>query len=163
MEIKLAQSELQSVLATLNKFREQNRRAYEAKRAEAAKIAGELAKIAEAGKGLAAAINSVRQELGMPLEERHDAPASSSGPSRAGETDTTFEVMRIISEHQEQGGIDIDGIEAKLKERGVKVSSRDYLNTILTRKRNKQKKLTRVDGKWLLTDKGKAEVRMKTE
>jgi hypothetical protein len=162
METKLSQGELQSVLTTLNKFQEQNRRAYEAKRAESAKIAGELAKIAEAGKGLAAAINTVKRELGMPPEQ-HDAPASGSGSSGAGQTDTTLEVMRIISEHQEQGGIDIDGIEAKLKERGVTVSSRDYLNTILTRKRNKQKKLTRIDGKWSLTDKGKAEVRMKTE
>jgi hypothetical protein len=161
MDSNLSESELQTALGALIRLQEQNRRALQAKRAEAAKLTGEATKIAEAGKGIVAAINTIRKELGLPLEEHQGAPASAS--LNGGATDTTSEVMRIISDHQEKGGIDIDDIDAKLKQKGVTVSSRDYLNTILTRKKNKQKKLIRVDGKWLLTDKGKTEVKMRTE
>src|SRR5215213_2865722 len=145
MDSTLSRTELQNTLTVLTKLQEQNRSALEAKRAEAVRITGELATIAEEGRSLAASIKTVRTKLGLPEEKRE----ISRGPSSEGEIDTTFEVMRIIADHQEKGGIDIDEIAAELKAKGIPVSSRDYLNTILTRKKNKQKKLIRVDGQWL--------------
>ena len=159
MDTNLSRTELQDTLSVLTKLQEQNRNAFQAKRAEASRIASELTGIMEEGKSLAASIKTVKAKLGMPVDEE----PRSSGASSGDVTDTTLEVMRVIAEHQDHGGISIDGIDAELKAKGIAVSSRDYLNTILTRKKNKQKKLIRVDGKWLLTDKGKAEVKMRTE
>jgi hypothetical protein len=160
MDASLSRNELHTMLEGLTKLQEQNRLVFEEKRAEAVRITGELAAIAEEGKSVAASIKAVKKRLGLPVEEPRK---STSGPTKEGEIDVTFEVMLIIAEHQDKGGINIDGIDAELKAKGITVSSRDYLNTILTRKKNKQKKLIRVDGKWFLTDKGKAEVKMRTE
>jgi hypothetical protein len=160
MDSNLSRAELQSTLEGLTKLQEQTRRAFESKRAEAVKITGELAVIAEEGKSLAASIKAIKGRLGLPVDQPRDTPSERASE---GEIDTTFEVMRIISEHQDHGGIEIDGIDAELRAKGIIVSSRDYLHTILNRKKNKQKKLMRVDGKWFLTDKGKAEVKMRAE
>ena len=160
MDSNLSRTELESTLAGLVKLYEQNRRTFEVKRAEAVKITGEMAAIAEVGKGLTASMNAIKKELGLPLDEK---PQPAAGPPSEGEIDVTLEVMRIIADHQDKGGIDIDDISAELTARGIAVSSRDYLHTILNRKKNKQKKLIRVDGKWFLTDKGKAEVKMRSE
>jgi hypothetical protein len=44
-----------------------------------------------------------------------------------------------------------------LREKGIKIT-REYLHTILNRKKNYQKKLVKENGKWFLTEKGKEEL-----
>jgi len=119
----------------------------------------EFTDVSRSSGNIAGSIKAIEKKLGLQPTEDVGPPEAPVSAAVAG-LDNTQAVMRIVAEHNDKGGVDIDRISDLLKERGVFLKSRDYLHTILNRKKNKQKKLAKVGGKWFLTEKGKDEVRM---
>jgi Tfp pilus assembly ATPase PilU len=72
-------------------------------------------------------------------------------------TDATKSVMQLIMENNESGGVTFDQILSVLKSQGY-TTKRDYLHTILSRKKNYQKKIKKENKRWFLTDLGKEEM-----
>jgi len=65
--------------------------------------------------------------------------------------------MLIVARYHDRGGITFERIYSITQEEGLKVD-REYLHTVLNRKRRRQKKLEKRDDKWFLTDMGKEEL-----
>jgi hypothetical protein len=155
----LSRKELQDMLASLKRLRDAGTEDLFRIKAQIEALQQEFTEVSRTGGNIAGSIKAIEKTLGLqPTEEvsSPEAPVSAA----VGGLDNTQAVMRIVAEHNDKGGIDIDGISDLLKERGVFLKSRDYLHTILNRKKNQQKKLAKVSGKWFLTEKGKTEVRM---
>jgi hypothetical protein len=73
--------------------------------------------------------------------------------------DASEAAMRIVAAKNVSGGITFDEVLRALQEQGYNIE-REYLHTILNRKKNYQGKLRRDEDtkKWFLTDKGKQEL-----
>ncbi len=161
MDTALSQEELTDMLPGL-------KRLLEAKAAELLRIKADIEalqreyqEVQRTGNNIGGSIAAIEKALNLPTSGAAlvaDAPQSPETQY----SDATSMLMRIVAEHQDSGGIDIDSISDELKRRGVFLKSRDYLHTILNRKKNHQKKLIRTDGKWLLTEKGKEEVKARS-
>lgn len=157
---ELSKSELEETLKNLRRLYETARRDYEKKYIEYQEFGRELNSISDSAKSFRASIMAVEKALGLsseqiPLPEGEVKPGAPGTPA-----DATKTVMRLVAEHNESGGIGFDQILQVLRSHGHK-TKRDYLHTILSRKKNYQKKLLKQNGKWFLTDLGKEEMGMK--
>jgi hypothetical protein len=155
----LPKQELADTLQSLRRLLEASQHDYQIKTKQYEDLSGELNALGNSIRSLMGSIAAVERALGLPPEEQSKIPAISPPKNPAQSVDATETVMRIVASHHNADGITINGIAQELKEQNVEIS-REYLHTILNRKKNHQKKLTKVDGNWFLTDKGMEEVGM---
>lgn len=157
---KLTKSELEETLRNLRRLYEAAIRDHQQKYIEYQEFGRELNSILDRAKSYRASIMAVEKDLGLsskqiPLPEGDVKPGTPA--------DATKTVMRFIAEHNESGGATFDQILRVLRSEGYN-TKRDYLHTILSRKKNYQKKLTKQNGKngkWFLTDLGKEDLGIK--
>jgi hypothetical protein len=157
------EGELQETLRGLERLHQAAVREYQRKQAEYQALSRELSELAVSVKNLWGSIGAVKHALGLPIAERAAQPELVAPPlveMPSGAMGVTETVMYIVAQHQDSGGIGFDEILQDLTGRGHAIT-REYLHTILNRKKNHQKKLVRNSGKWFLTDKGKAELGIK--
>jgi len=150
----LPKTELESSLRDLKRLYEAAAQEYQEKYLHYQEVGRELVTIQDSLKGFRTSIATVEKALGLSSEQ---IPLPQGEVKRGAPPDATETVMRLVAAHHEEGGITFDQILNTLRSEGHK-TKRDYLHTILNRKKNYQKKLTKQNGKWLLTDKGKEEV-----
>ena len=153
----LSKTELEETLKNLRRLYEAANRDHEKKYIQYQEIGRELNSISESAKTFRASILAVEKALGLPSEQ---IPLPERDVKPGSPADATKTVMRLIAEHNESGGITFDQILRALRSEGHN-TKRDYLHTILSRKKNYQKKLTKQNGKngkWFLTDLGKEEL-----
>jgi hypothetical protein len=159
----LPKAELESTLKGLRRMFEASRADYERKKIQYQFLGQELTDLGGSIRSLGGSIIAIEAALGLPVESVEVVvPVTAESPpseAKAGskEKGVTEAVMKIVAQHQEIGGIEFDEILKELANQGI-VITREYMHTVLNRKKNHQKKLMRMDGQWFLTDKGKAEV-----
>lgn len=161
----ISKDELQETLRGLERLHQATVQEYQQKEEEYQVLSRRLSDLATSAKNLWGSIGAVKRALGLPVDERPLRPQSvapplvdvPSGEVGQGITET---VMRIVAQNHDSGGIGFDEILQTLAGHGHKIT-REYLHTILNRKKNHQKKLVRENGKWFLTDKGKMELGIK--
>lgn len=161
MDTALSRAELTDMLPGLKRLLEANGRELLRIKAEIEALQRQYQETQRAGSNIGGSISMIEKALNLPssgVAEVTEVPQSPGSKN----SDATSVLMRIVAEHQDSGGIDIDSISDELKRRGVFLKSRDYLHTILNRKKNHQKKLIRTDGKWFLTERGKEEVKARS-
>jgi hypothetical protein len=151
----MSRAELEETLSRLKRLHDATRRNYDQKFIEYDEMARELNSLAESLKSIKGSMTAIERDLGLSSEQIRlpDLPEVKVGKPM----DTTETVMRLIAAKNESGGITFDEILQALRDKGIKVT-REYLHTILNRKKNYQKKLIKQNGKWLLTDLGKQEL-----
>jgi hypothetical protein len=151
----MSKSELEEMLASLKRLHDGTRRHYDQKFIEYDELARELNTLAESLKSIKGSIAAIERNLGLSSEQIRlpDVPEVKIGKPM----DATETVMRLVAEKNESGGITFDEILQALRDKGIKIT-REYLHTILNRKKNYQKKLKKENGKWFLTDLGKQEL-----
>ena len=152
--------ELHETLRGLERLHQAAVQEYQRKQVEYQALSRQLSDLAVSVKNLWGSIGAVKHALGLSVDDPGTqpepvAPALVDMPN--GEIGVTETVMRIVAQHQDSGGIRFDEILQDLTGRGHTIT-REYLHTILNRKKNHQKKLIRDNGKWFLTDKGKVEL-----
>lgn len=152
---EITKTELEEMLASLKRLHDATRRRYDQKFIEHEQLAREINSLAESMKSIKGSMVAIERNLGLSSEQIRlpDVPEVKIGKPM----DTTETVMRMIAAKNESGGITFDEIFQGLKDKGIKIT-REYLHTILNRKKNYQKKLKKENGKWFLTDKGKEEL-----
>jgi len=153
----LTKSELQDTLRSLKRLHEASIQDFQRKQVQYAELSEALGALAQSVKNIEGSIAAVNRALGLPQEQA--APLATAGDGETETVDTTRTVMNIIASKHDSGGITFDQVFQSLKDQGVEIS-REYLHTILNRKKNRQKKLEKRGDKWFLTDKGKEELGM---
>jgi hypothetical protein len=156
----LSKSELEETLKNLRRLHEAANREHEKKYIQYQELGRELNSILDSAKSFRASIIAVEKALGLSSEQ---IPLPEEKVKLGTPADATKTVMRVIAEHNESGGVTFDQILRVLRSEGHK-TKRDYLHTILSRKKNYQKKLTKQNGKngkWFLTDLGKEDLGIK--
>jgi len=144
-------------LKNLRRLYEATSRDYEKKYIQYQELSRDLTSISDSAKSFRASIMSIEKDLGLPSEQ---IPLPEGEVKPGTPADATKTVMRLVAEHNQSGGIGFDQILNVLRKEGHK-TKRDYLHTILSRKKNYQKKLIKQNGKWFLTDLGKEEMGIK--
>ena len=152
---ELSKQELEETLKNLRRLHEGALRDYQKKYIEYQELGRELNAISDSAKSFRASIMAVEKALGLSSEQIALPKAEIIKPGSP--TDATKSVMQLITENNESGGITFDQILNALRSQGYK-TKRDYLHTILSRKKNYQKKLRKENGRWFLTDLGKQEM-----
>lgn len=158
----LSKNELEETLKNLRRLYEVANRDYEKKYIKYQELGRELNSISDSAKTFRASILEVEKALGLPSEQ---IPLPEREVKPGTPVDATKIVMRFIAEHNESGGVTFDQILRVLRSEGHQ-TKRDYLHTILSRKKNYQKKLRKQggkNGKWFLTDLGKEELAIAKE
>lgn len=156
----LQRSEIESTLKNLELLRDAKRREIDALRLQLQRVEAELRVANLALQNLNGSILALRGDLG--LEDQEQAilmfqEAQSEQPRRERLIDNSRAIMLIVARYHDRGGITFEQIYKTAKEDGLDVT-REYVHTVLNRKRRRQKKLDRRDDKWFLTDKGKEEL-----
>ena len=156
---ELSKEELEATLERLKRLFVAAARDYNEKSIQLEKLGRESAALGESMRNLKGSIAMIERALGvssgseqMPLPQPLEVKAGKSfGASEA--------AMKIVAAKNDSGGITFDGILQALHDQGHKVT-REYMHTILNRKKNYQKKLVREKGRWFLTDRGRQELGM---
>lgn len=158
----MSNREIEELLNGTRKMLELKRQERATKMAQFDALGRELTGLGNSIKSLEGTVVTYEQALGLPPESGGMAIADAPGAAEplSESRDTTRAVMEIVAGRNASGGITIDQIAAALKDQGFEVT-REYLHTILNRKKNHQKKLTKDEGKWFLTEKGKEELGIK--
>lgn len=155
----MTKAELEETLAGFRKFYEASRRAYDQKSLQFEELRRELDSLADSIKNVRGSMAAVQRALGLSPEQiplPEDSPALRRPGKPMGVTEAA---MRLVAAKEESGGITFDEILRALHDQGFKTLTREYLHTILNRKKNYQKKLYRDEKKrWFLTAKGKEEI-----
>lgn len=154
----LEKSELEGTLKNLELLRDAKKREVDALKLQHQRIEAEMRSATTAIHNLSGSILALRESLGLEDEEQailmfqevHAEP-------REQVIDTSRAIMLIVARYHDRGGIGFTQIYKITQEEGLNVT-REYLHTVLNRKRNRQGKLAKRDGKWFLTDKGKEEL-----
>jgi len=157
---ELSKRELEETLRNLRRLYDTAIRDHQQKYIEYQEFGRQLNLILDRAKSYRASIMAVEKDLGLSSEQ---IPLPEGDVEPGTPADATKTVMRLIAEHNESGGVTFDQILRVLRNEGHK-TKRDYLHTILSRKKNYQKKLTKQggkNGKWFLTDLGKEELGIK--
>lgn len=161
MTSKVPKNELQETLQGLRNVLEANEQEYRAKKGQFDDLAKELNGLQSSIASLKGSIMIVERALGLaPTQEQPAEPAPAKIGGGGEVVDTSKTVMGIVASRNESGGMTFDELFDVVKEKNLNVT-REYLHTILNRKKNHQKKLAKVEGRWFLTDKGKEELGMK--
>jgi hypothetical protein len=159
---KLPKEELQETLQGLKRLLEVNEQEYHSKKAQYEQLLEELSGLGSSIKNLRGSVAAVERALGIaPVQpEKPTEPAPMKDGSGGETVDASRFVMGIVANHNDSGGITFDEVFEAVKGQKLDVS-REYLHTILNRKKNHQKKLSKADGRWFLTEKGKEELGIK--
>jgi len=150
----LPKEALEESLNTLRRLFDAAAEEYQKKYLQFQALGNELSGITESMKSFRSSIAAVEKLLGV---SRQQVLLPEGEIRREIPIDATETVMRIVAAHHDSDGISFDEIFQSLKTQGYK-TSREYLHTILNRKKNYQKKLKKENGRWFLTDKGKEEL-----
>jgi len=154
----LDKSELENTLKNLEVLRDAKKREVESLRFQYQRIETEMRSANTAIHNLNGSILALRESLGLEDEEQailmfqeaHTEPRDQL-------IDNSRAIMLIVARYHDRGGIGFTQIYKITQEEELGVT-REYLHTVLNRKRNRQGKLVKRDGKWFLTDKGKEEL-----
>jgi hypothetical protein len=151
---EMSRSDRQLALETLKRLYDSARREYEQKAIKYDELGKELMGISESLRSYKGSIASVERELGLSEQiDLPDAPEVRIGKQKS--MDASEATMRIVAAKNEN--ITFDEILQTLIAQGYKIT-REYMHTVLNRKKNYQKKLDKKNGKWFLTEKGKQEL-----
>jgi hypothetical protein len=156
----LDKSELESTLKNLELLRDAKKRELDGLRLQHQRIEGEMRSANAAIYNLNGSILALRESLGLEEEEQAILMFQEAHPEtepRGPIVDNSRAIMLIVARYHDRGGISFERIYSITQEEGLKVD-REYLHTVLNRKRRKQGKLAKRDDKWFLTDKGKEEL-----
>jgi hypothetical protein len=154
---ELPKDALEDSLRSLRRLFDAASQEYQEKYLQFQALGNELNVIQESMRSFRTAMSTVEKALGISSQP---VLLPEGEIKREIPVDATETVMRLVAAHHESGGISFDQIFQSLKSQGHK-TSREYLHTILNRKKNYQKKLKKENGRWLLTDKGKEELGIK--
>jgi hypothetical protein len=158
----LGKSALEQTLANMELLRDAKRKELAIKKREYERLENELRAAGTALHNISGSILSLRQDLGLeesePILTMQDARPADAEQKDG--TDQTRAAMLVVARYHDRGGLPFEHIHKILHDEGVDVD-REYLHTILNRKRTRQGKLAKTNGRWFLTDKGKEEVGMK--
>lgn len=151
----MPKTELEETLIRLKRLHDATRRDYDQKYVQYQELGRDLQSLGESIKSIKGSMATIERALGLTSEQIHlpDAPDVKLGKP----VDTTETAMRIVAAKNDSDGVTFDEVLRALHEQGHKVT-REYLHTILNRKKNYQKKLVRQNDRWFLTDKGKEEL-----
>jgi hypothetical protein len=154
---EMPKAELEETLASLKRLFDVSRRDYEKKYMQYEELSRDLNSLSETIKSIKGSMAAVERALGLSPEQIRlpDTPEVRQVGKPVGVTEAA---MRLVAAKNESGGIAFDEILRALHEQGYKTLTREYLHTVLNRKKNYQKRLDRIDGKWFLTEKGKQEL-----
>jgi hypothetical protein len=155
---EMTKADLEATLAGFKRFYEASRHAYDQKYLKFEELRRDLDALADEIKSVKGSIIAVERALGLSPEQIRlpETPELRRAGKPLGVTEGT---MRIVADKNDTGGLTFDEILKALHEQGFKTLTREYLHTILNRKKNYQKKLYRDENKrWFLTEKGKEEV-----
>jgi hypothetical protein len=149
-------SELEDMRQKFRRFLKATREEYEQKYMQYETLSREIAVLGDSIRSIKGSLDAVERALGLsPEQVRLPETRELKLGKPVGDTEAA---MRIVASRQESGGISFDEILRELHSQGRRVT-REYLHTILNRKKNYQGKLSRDEnGKWFLTDKGKQEL-----
>jgi|GEM_PF-6578534 len=156
----LDKSALEQTLANMELVQEAKRKELAIKKREYERLEGELRAVATALHNINGSILSLRQDLGLEDESEPILKMQDARPVEAEtkeDTDQSRAVMLVVARFHDRGGIPFEHVLKTLHSEGVGID-REYLHTVLNRKRTRQGKLSKVNGRWFLTDKGKAEL-----
>lgn len=156
----LERSELEKTLHNLELVRDAKRQEMDAWRRQQRELEVSLRTGGTALQNLDGSILAIREALGLEVEGQgilvmQEAHPDSDHFSEA--IDKSRAIMLIVARHHDRGGIGFEQIYKIAQEEGLGVD-REYLRTVTNRKRARQRKLAKRDGKWFLTDKGKEEL-----
>lgn len=159
---EMPKEELEETLASLKRLFDVSRRDYEKKYMQYEELSRDINSLSESIRNIKGSMAAVERALGLTPEQIRlpDTPEVRQIGKPVGVTEAA---MRLVAAKHESGGITFDEILAALHEQGYKKLTREYLHTVLNRKKNYQGKLVREDGQWFLTDKGKQDLGIETE
>jgi hypothetical protein len=152
---EMPKAELEETLASLKRLFDVSRRDYDSKYLQYEELSRDLSSLGESIRSIKGSMAAVERALGLTPEQIRLPDTPEVRP--LGRPGVTEAAMRIVAAANESGGVTFDEILKGLHEQGYKIT-REYLHTVLNRKKNYQKKLVRTNGKWFLTDKGKQEL-----
>jgi len=156
---ELSREDLEGTLERLRRLYEAARRAYNEKSIQVEELSRELGGLGESMRNLKGSMAMIERSLGL-ASESEQIPLPEGPGVRSGKALGSSEAaMKIIAAKNDSGGITFDGILQALHDQGHTIT-REYMHTILNRKKNYQKKLVRENGRWFLTDRGKQELGM---
>ena len=154
----LDRSEIESTLRNLELVRDAKRREIDTLRVQLQRVEAELRSANIALQNLNGSILALRGSLGLEDEEQAILMFQEAQPEpREPAIDNSRAIMLIVARYHDRGGIAFEQIYQTAKAEGLDIT-REYVHTVLNRKRRRQKKLDRRDDKWFLTDKGKEEL-----
>jgi hypothetical protein len=156
----LDKSELENTLRNLELLRDAKKREVDTLRQQHQRIESEMRSANTAIHNLNGSILALRESLGLEDEEQAILMFQEVNPEtepRGPIVDNSRAIMLIVARYHDRGGISYERIYSIAQDEGLKVD-REYLHTVLNRKRRRQKKLEKRDEKWFLTEKGKEEL-----
>lgn len=164
----MARAELEETLARFKKVLGVTLQEYQQKYVQFQDLSRELTALGDSVKNLKGSVATIERALGLSSESEQIAlpandqlvPLEEVDKVRVGKMDASEAAMRIVASQNDSGGITFNEIFHALNGQGYKVS-REYMHTILNRKKNYQKKIEKRGDKWFLTEKGKEELGLK--
>jgi hypothetical protein len=154
----LSRAEVEATLKNLELLREAKKREVESLKRQYQRMEADLRSAALALHNLNGSILSLEESLGLETGEQTVLVAPEGpGERTTANVDKSRAIMLIIARHNDLGGIGFEPIFKIAQDKGLDID-REYLHTVLNRKRRAQGKLSKSNDKWFLTDKGKQEL-----
>jgi len=151
----LSRADMEDMLEKFKRLLTASTREYEQKYLQYEELSRDLSHLGESLKNIKGSITAVERALGLEAEQiRLPETADLKLGKPVGDTEAA---MRIVAAHNESGGIGFDHILKELHRQGRSVT-REYLHTILNRKKYKGKLHRDENEKWFLMEKGKQEL-----
>jgi type II secretory pathway component PulJ len=155
----LEKVEMERTLHNLERVRDAKKQELNRLKQQYQKLEADLRSAGTALHNLTGSILALREDLGLEGEGEQNILTFQEAHPEPKEPviDSSRAIMLIVARYHDRGGIGFERIYSITQEEGLKVD-REYLHTVLNRKRRRQKKLEKRDDKWFLTDKGREEL-----